>query len=416
MAQAARNAGVQELALLLVQTRQRTLALLDDYARALGPDLPVPFESGLNPPLWEAGHIAWFQSWWVGRNQQRCLGVHADPDHTRLPPHLDDEDAWFNSSHMAHGARWALPLPDLNATRAYLDRTLQQTLNCLQQDCAKVLASSSAQRLPDDALYFYRLALFHEQMHNEAAVYMAQSCQIALGAASCGGWFHCGDGIQIARQPDAPNVSAHGPVQLRWDDRVWRLGSEPLGFVFDNELPAREVHLAAGQIDAQALTWAQYLPFVQATGRQLPAVLMQGDGICLQRVNAQWLPLDLQAPAAHLSWFDAQAYCDWADRRLPTEAEWEMAAMTLPGFRWSGVWEWTACDFQAFDGFVAHPYQDYSAPWFGSRKVLKGGSTATAAQMVHPKYRNYFTPQRCDVQSGFRTCAKNTANCAASSV
>jgi iron(II)-dependent oxidoreductase len=69
------------------------------------------------------------------------------------------------------------------------------------------------------------------------------------------------------------------------------------------------------------------------------------------------------------------------------------------------VWEWTASDFVAFAGFAADPYEDYSQPWFNTRKVLRGGSFATSARIARPLYRNFFTPERNDVIAGFRTCA-----------
>ena len=90
---------------------------------------------------------------------------------------------------------------------------------------------------------------------------------------------------------------------------------------------------------------------------------------------------------------------------LPTEAQWEMAAMTHTGFQWGQVWEWTASTFGAYPGFEAHPYRDYSAPWFGTHQVLRGASSATVGRMVHPRYRNFFTPERTDIYAGFRTCA-----------
>jgi iron(II)-dependent oxidoreductase len=69
------------------------------------------------------------------------------------------------------------------------------------------------------------------------------------------------------------------------------------------------------------------------------------------------------------------------------------------------VWEWTASDFMPFAGFAADPYEDYSQPWFNTRKVLRGGSFATSARIARPGYRNFFTPERNDVIAGFRTCA-----------
>jgi EgtB-related family protein len=79
--------------------------------------------------------------------------------------------------------------------------------------------------------------------------------------------------------------------------------------------------------------------------------------------------------------------------------------MTQPDFAWGEVWEWTASTFNPYPGFVAHPYRDYSEPWFGTRPVLRGACTATQTMMRSAKYRNYFMPQRTDIFAGFRTCA-----------
>jgi EgtB-related family protein len=110
-------------------------------------------------------------------------------------------------------------------------------------------------------------------------------------------------------------------------------------------------------------------------------------------------------PACHLTAYEAQAWCRWAGRRLPTEAEWERAALIgSSGFEWGQVWEWTAGSFEPYAGFSAHPYRDYSAPWFGSRTVLRGASFMTQPRMRDPRYRNFFKAERNDVPAGFRSC------------
>lgn len=108
----------------------------------------------------------------------------------------------------------------------------------------------------------------------------------------------------------------------------------------------------------------------------------------------------------HVSLHEAQAWCRWAGRRLPREEEWEWAARAgHPGFAWGGLWEWTASPFLPRPGFRADRYREYSAPWFGSRQTLRGASFATPARMRSAVFRNFFTAERDDIFTGFRTCA-----------
>ena len=157
-------------------------------------------------------------------------------------------------------------------------------------------------------------------------------------------------------------------------------------------------------------------------------------------------------PAVFMSQYAARQYTKWLSKktgkfyRLPTEAEWEYAACdgrdepkpatpwrstrastahanlegsvrapvaayasgdTLRGCRqlFGNVWEWTASTFGPYPGFVADPYKEYSAPWFGTHKVLRGGSFATPVRLLRTTWRNFYTPDRYDVFAGFRTCA-----------
>ena len=398
------------MAVALQRSRQDTLATFAIYEAALHAqgraDLSVPYAPELNPPLWELGHISWFQDWWLARYPHHPQGTAADPDLPRLPARRPNADALYNSSQVAHGTRWQLPLPGAPDTCADAQAALQDTLRLLAQ------AEET-----DSALYFHRLVLAHEDMHHEAAVYMAQALGIAL------------------HDPRWQQQPLPGPAQqLRADAALHVLGhANTRGFVFDNECGTRAVPLAAYAIDTQVLRWRDYLPFVHAGGYAQPQWWPGAAGVwraaqtCAaprylrQHVQAggpdenspwqhwrhgHWQPLDLDLPACHLTAFEAQAWCAWAGRRLPSEAEWEHAALLQPAqFAWGAVWEWTASAFQPYEGFVAHPYRDYSAPWFGSRRVLRGASVATQPRMHNLRYRNFFTPERNDIFAGFRTCA-----------
>ena len=424
-AHAARTANASLLARLLCASRARTLALVDAYEAALGAGLPVPCSPQLNPPLWELGHIGWFQEYWLARNPQRTMGTKADPDAPRMASCLPHADALYNSSLVPHASRWHLPLPDLHATKAFLKTTLAATLTLLADE------SNS-----DAALYFYRLALFHEDMHSEAAVYMAQALGVALPPT-----------LAPMLIPHCPSAATESAQAIRFEAADWSLGyantaqaTQPdqtaPGFAFDNELAPHTVTLNTYEVEDRPVSWRRYLPFIAAGAHtdprywsvagwqwrtaQITAQTPTQLGICPRYLRqshpstggpvwehfrfGQWHALNLDAPVCHLSYFEAEAWCRWAGRQLPTEAQWEQAAMTRPDFLWGEVWEWTASTFNPYPGFEAHPYRDYSAPWFGNRPVLRGASLATSARMRHPRYRNYYTPERNDIYAGFRTC------------
>ena len=401
-AREARCGDAAHLARALAAARADTLATFAAFERAL-PDLVVPRRDELNPPLWELGHVGWFQERWLHRHPQRHRGIAADPQAPRLPPRRActhaDADALYDSSHVPHATRWSLPLPDARTTRTDLAAQLDDTLS--------LLAALHDDPPDDAALYFFRLALLHEDMHHEAALYMAQALGVAIDDPR---W-----------QPRS--LPAAG-VPLSFEARRWRLGSESGdGFAFDNELKAHETALPPAQIDSQVLRWAEFLPFVEdggyserrwwsdagwawreQTATSAPAVLQRGS-TWQRRIHGRWEPLDSSQAACHLSWHEAQAWCRWAARRLPTEAEWEHAAITRPdAFAWGEVWEWTSSPFMPYPGFEPHPYRDYSVPWFDGRPVLRGASFMTQPRMRHPRYRNYFQAHRRDVATGFRTC------------
>lgn len=405
-ADAARSSGKVGLAAALRDARARTLALFAAYEAALGPELRVPCSPELNLPLWELGHIGWFTDGWIARFTERVRGTAAHPEAARTPARQAargvDADALYNSSAVAHTTRWALALPSADAVRADLKASLEDTLACLDTAMED-----------DNGLYSFRLALFHEDMHAEAAVYMAQT--LGFDPYTHG-----------ARRFDAPAPSEHASLTL--DAGHWVLGRNGPGFDFDNERGQHSVEIAGLSLDNGPVSWARYLPFIesgaadqrrfwseagwawrQARPNAWPRYLRQSaEGWQASRFG-QWHALDLNASACHLTAFEAQAWCRWAGRRLPTEAEWEAAAHRLPGFVWGSVWEWTASAFAPFPGFEPHPYRDYSLPWFDGRPVLKGASPATVPRLRHARYRNYFTPERNDIVAGFRSVADTTA-------
>jgi gamma-glutamyl hercynylcysteine S-oxide synthase len=285
-----------------------------------------------------------------------------------------------------HATRWQLPLPDAAATRQAMAAAARHA----------GAAGRRGRRHRRRALYFFRLALLHEDMHHEAALYMAQALGIAVDDPR---W-----------QP--PRCPSRRP---RWRSRpaagLGRDADAP-GFAFDNEcgrpswpcLPLTSTpRPCAGPSTCPSSRPAR--PGAASTC----AARRRAGGVCVPALaggGSQLEPLDLRQAACHLSLHEALAWCRWAGRRLPTEAEWERAALTQgAAFRWGDVWEWTASAFAPWPGFVPHPYRDYSAPWFDGRPVLRGASFMTQPRLRDARYRNFFEAHRHDVPAGFRSCA-----------
>jgi iron(II)-dependent oxidoreductase len=431
----AKPEGVTLLARDLLDARRRTLDLVADLGddQLLGPRLAI-----VNPLLWEIGHVAWFQEHWVLRH---ALGE---------APLRADGDALWDSSAVAHDTRWDLPVPPRRETLRYMAEVRSRVLSRLERPA-----------VPSELAYFARYTTFHEDMHDEAFTYTRQTLGYRAPAFSDG--------------PPRPAKAEAGPLD---GDAVVPGGEFVLGageeepFVFDNEKWAHPVGLERFAIARAPVTQSQMAAFVEDGGyrrRQLwseegwrwregaraehPVYWRRAGGGWERRDFDRWKPLEPHRPAIHVSWFEAEAYCAWARRRLPSEAEWEAAAASEPAggrrsvrkrrFPWGdepptperanldgralgcldvaalpagdsafgcrqmmgNVWEWTSSAFGPYPGFVPDAYRDYSQPWFGTHKVLRGGCWVTRSRLLRNTWRNFYPPDRRDVWAGFRTCA-----------
>ena len=380
-----RNFTTAELHAALDDTRARLLAI---YAE-LSPDLwqAVPYEKIINPPRWEIGHVAWFTERWCLRQRNGDLAP------SRF---LANGDRWYDSGRIEHSTRWTLDLPDLDATRAYLAGVLDATHAALDTGSVDP--------------YFFQLSLYHEDMHCEALQYTLQTLGVALPSDT-----------GIRRGP--PALGEGG--ELCFPGGEVEIGShEGAGFVFDNEKWARTERLAPFAIDRRPVSNAEYRAFVEdggyaqpqwwseagrqwlaATGRRAPRTWRRGSQGWERRAFDAWLPLVAAEPVFHISAFEAEAWCAWAGRRLPAEAEWECAAKTFGrDFNpWGHVWQWTASPFAPYAGFSPDPYEDYSRLWFHTHRAVRGGSFATPPRLLDAVFRNFYEPQRDDIFIGFRS-------------
>jgi len=384
----ARHLAGEALAAALRDSRARTLAWTDDLSDT---QWSVPRQRGINPPRWELAHIAWFAEFWMLRGPHR-VDERGLVRAAQAPRHLGPDEL-LDSAQLPHAARWHAPLATREALRTQMAAQLEACIAALAHDARPELT------------YFARLSLFHEDMHGEALAWM----RATLGHAP----------PVDCTLADVPPAAA---VQMR--SAHVRLGGARAhdGFAFDNELPGRELLLRDYEIDATPVTAEQFRRFVEAGGYDTPAFWPDAAGAWRAQAGRshparwrrgvqgwehrwfdRWLPLAPRQPVIHVNAYEAEAYCRWAGRRLPSAAEWEHAA---PHIVWGrSVWEWTADAFAPHPGFVAGPYKDYSAPWFGDHRELRGGAFVTHERMHDARYRNFFTPERDDVFAGFRTAS-----------
>ncbi len=456
-----------ELISLLREFRSRTRDLVADLdeRQLIGPQLPT-----VNPPLWEIGHVGWFQEFWVLRHLRQ------------QKPLLKNGDQLYNSTDVAHDIRWDLLLPSRDDTWRYLDEVFDRVIEPIQGN----------RNLSKNESYFYHLVAFHEAMHAEALACTRQSFGYPPPQFLCMGAdreHRCDDFVQEDAQiPGGTFVIGAMPEAT---------------FVFDNEKWAHEVVIRPFRIARAPVTNREFRLFVDDGGYRQPeywsgdgwrwletggspqlensfakffnqtikqptnSSSLQGrfdhpiywrrdsTGGWQQRVFDRYVRLPDNQPVVHVSWYEAEAYCNWAGRRLPSEAEWEAAASGEPAadgvalsnqrryFPWGdtspsraeahldwqngiaeigahssgdsafgcrqmlgNVWEWTADNLFPYPGFSVDPYKEYSKPWFGTHKVLRGGCWATSSRLIRNTWRNFYTPDRRDVWAGFRTCAK----------
>lgn len=389
-----RNAKPQQTADALQHARNYTLSLFDCFAAAgLDAAARVPHLRIINPPLWELGHIAWFAEWFILRE-----ATSSHPSAAQRHSMLTRGDDWFDSNTVPHRARWTLDLPSGGALKTYCREVLDRTLDKLSRAAGT-----------DADLYPYRLALAHEDMHGEALLYTLQT--LGLPAPAQLMW---NEGVSVV------------PTEIAYPGATIALGSAAGdGFVFDNEKFVHRAYVQSFKIDSSLISNAQYFDFVGDGGYQNSrfwsaagsAWMMQQERSApryWQRDGAQWRTLRFgklctlaaSEPVRHINLYEAQAYCAWANRRLPTEAEWEYAARSAQGgFEWGRLWEWSASPFEPYPGFSADPYLEYSKPWFMTHQVLRGASFATPARLASTRFRNFYLPERDDIFAGFRTCA-----------
>ncbi|MEM7164112.1 MAG: selenoneine synthase SenA [Planctomycetota bacterium] len=429
-----------ELAERVIDARARSIELIADLSDE---QLSVPYLATINPLLWEACHQCYFQEFWALRQG------------AGQAPWRADVDDLFDSMKICHENRWRLAMPSRSEAMDYL-HTVQDRVVALLRDGGP---------LEPQQLYYIAYSVAHEDIHTEALTYTRQTLGYPAPRIS-----HC-------PPPPASFTAAAAHAGVECDVEIpggtLSMGAQPGEFCHDNEKWAHPVEVGAFGISKTAVTDGQMAAFVDDGGYQrrelwtvegwawrlaesaeYPLYWRRGSNGFERRSFDQWAAIDEQRAACHISWYEADAYCRWAKRRLPTEAEWEAATCAQPGqsleqrpqchpwgskapdstranLDWSAmgpvdvrscaagdspcgvrqltgnVWEWTSSTFEPYPGFVPDMYVDYSQTSFCTRKVLRGGCWATRSRLIRNTFRNFYQQSRRDVFAGFRTCPPN---------
>jgi iron(II)-dependent oxidoreductase len=342
----------------LAAVRQGTLDLVAHLATA---DLERQIVPIMSPLVWDLGHIAAYEDLWT---------VHR---HAGAPLLRSDLAELYDAFETPRAVRGDLEILGHADALAYLAAVRERTL--------AALASHGVDPV------VHEMVLRHELQHTET---MRQAMAIA-------GLLPPGEPrLRPLTDPDA------------WVDvpaGTFALGAPGDRFAYDNERPRHAVRLARFQIARRPVTNATWMAFVEGGG-YVRREWWSAEGwawkeeydITHHQGVADGHP---DAPACHVSWFEADALARWCGARLPSEAEWEKSTARLDGV--GHVWEWTASPFGGYPGFEAFPYREYSEVFFGDAyRVLRGGSWATARRVATSTFRNWDLPERRQIFAGVR--------------
>jgi iron(II)-dependent oxidoreductase len=435
----------------LEQVRERTLSLISGVPWVTLRQQLIPI---LSPMVWDLGHIGDFEDIWIN---QRLGGS---------PPLETKYSEMFDAVENPRPTRASLPLPSGEELFRYLSGVRERTLENLWELSNGIAKSASSPVNPQssdsnlDHRFVYEMVAVHEEQHQET---LLQALQILEDGSFVPG--------QRRRLPQAKRAEKDmvlipaGPFLMGRDDSA---------FAYDNEKGQHTVELSEYWIDRFPVTQGEYAQFVEAGGYrsadlwspagwkwrvesniEAPPNWTKRDGQWqvrfMDRIDPIVPPL-ASKPVVHISYYEAEAYARFVGKRLPTEAEWEKAALWDPAngrsriYPWGDerpdrtranldqlafepaevgaypagvsaygveqmigdVWEWTSSNFAAYPGFSTYPYPEYSEIFFGDEyKVLRGGSWATRLRVARGSFRNWDFPMRRQIFSGLRCAASS---------
>jgi ergothioneine biosynthesis protein EgtB len=368
-----------------------------------------------SPTKWHLAHTTWFlEKFVLGRWE------------SGRRPYDERFHYLFNSYYVSAGDMHPRP------RRGVLARPLLSEVTRYRQYVDEAVSGLLRQRGDNpELLQVVELGINHEQQHQELMLTDIKH------AFSC-------NPLQPAVQPDLPIPERQPAPSLRFLERaggICRLGADGSGFCFDNETPGHRVLLQDHQLGSRLVTNGEFLEFIRDGGYEQPEhwladgwATMQGRGWGRPLYWSEDLQneytlgghrqLDFDAPVAHVSFYEADAYARWAGARLPSEAEWEAMArgeacagnLLETGYRqpvaasneqsqlFGDCWEWTSSPYTAYPGFrpLAGSLGEYNGKFMCNQMVVRGGSCVTAADHIRASYRSFFYPDARWQFLGFR--------------
>lgn len=392
----------------LISAWQATRALSLALAAPLTPeDLTAQAHEDCSPGKWHLAHTSWF----LDRLILRPLGLSPAP--------VGAYDAVFNSYYVSLGARarrdarGLLTRPGVAqvlAYRAEVDSNILALLEC-----------ADGREKAQEIHALIELAIHHEQQHQE--LFLADMLALfALNPLA----------PAYLAIPAAPSASAPARKPTRFarhDGGVLEIGAGEAGFSYDCERPRHRVFLEAFALADQPVSNGEWAGFIKDGGYENP-LLWLSDGWAKReaagwRAPAYWLDdgremtlfgvmeRDAEAPVRHISYYEADAFARWAGKRLPTEAEMEIALPADPQTGFSSLndlgqsqalWHWTSSAFAPYPGFrpEAGPAAEYNGKFMINQMVLRGGCFASPRGHLRASYRNFYYPHQRWMFSGLR--------------
>ncbi|HLG65891.1 MAG TPA: ergothioneine biosynthesis protein EgtB [Ktedonosporobacter sp.] len=399
----------------LVEQYRRVRSFSEQLCRPLvTEDYVIQSMPDVSPTKWHLAHVTWF---W-----ETFLLSPARPDYRSPHPQYA---YLFNSYYNSIGTRHCRPRrglisrPTVKETyqyRAYIDEQMLDLLEKIDEGQLTALTP------------IITLGLHHEQQHQELMITDIKHV------------FSCNPVYPVyqAANPDRPASMANIPplAWVAYPEGVYWIGHEGEGFAFDNEGPHHRQFLQPFQLASRLTTNGEYLEFIEDGGYQNP-LLWLSDGwrtvqeeewnapLYWEKRDGQWRmmtvsglrPVDKTEPVCHVSYYEADAYARWANARLATEGEWEVAARALPiegsfverglfhpeplqqpsssskiAQMFGDVWEWTQSSYSPYPGYRPPPgaVGEYNGKFMCDQYVLRGGSCATSRSHIRPTYRNFF--------------------------